>query len=41
MEFLTPIDDAKRGPGRFATKLDPAPDADEQTRPLNFSGRAA
>lgn len=39
-EFLTPIDDAIRGPGRFAAKIEPPPDAGEQTRLLNFSGRA-
>jgi hypothetical protein len=40
MEFLTPIDDAIRGPGRFAAKIQPAPDAGDQARLLNFSGRA-
>ena len=40
MEFLTPIDDAIRGPGRFAAKIQPSPDAGDQTRLLNFSGRA-
>jgi uncharacterized protein (TIGR03086 family) len=40
MEFLTTIDAQMRGPGRFAAKIDPGPDADEQARLLNFSGRA-
>jgi uncharacterized protein (TIGR03086 family) len=40
MEFLTPIDDAIRGPGRFAAKIEPPRDASEQIRLLNFSGRA-
>ena len=40
MEFLTPIDDAIRGPGRFASKIEPSPGAGDQTRLLNFSGRA-
>lgn len=39
MEFLTPLDEGMRGPGRFAAKIDPPPDADEQTRLLNFCGR--
>jgi uncharacterized protein (TIGR03086 family) len=39
-EFLTPIDDAIRRPGGFAPKIEPAPEADEQTRFLNFCGRA-
>jgi uncharacterized protein (TIGR03086 family) len=39
MEFLTPIDEAIRRPGGFGTKVEPRPDADAQTRLLNFSGR--
>jgi len=39
-EFLTPIDEAIRRPGGFAPKIDPPADADEQTRFLNFCGRA-
>jgi uncharacterized protein (TIGR03086 family) len=38
--FLTPLDDAIRRPGGFATKIEPRGDADEQTRFLNFCGRA-
>ncbi len=38
--FLTPIDEAIRRPGGFAPKIGPAPDADDQTRFLNFCGRA-
>ena len=40
MEFLTPIDDAIRRPGGFAAKIDCPADAGDQTRLLNFSGRA-
>ena len=40
-EFLTPIDEAIRRPGGFAPKLTSPPDADEQTRFLNFCGRGA
>jgi uncharacterized protein (TIGR03086 family) len=40
IEFLTPIDEAIRRPGGFAPKITPADDADEQTRLLNFCGRA-
>jgi uncharacterized protein (TIGR03086 family) len=40
MDFLLPLDDAIRGPGGFAPKIEPAPDADEQTRFLNFCGRS-
>jgi uncharacterized protein (TIGR03086 family) len=39
-EFLSPIDDAIRRPGGFAPKIDPAPDANQQTTFLNFCGRA-
>ena len=39
-EFLTPIDEAIRRPGGFAPKIEPKPDADLQTRLLNFAGRA-
>jgi uncharacterized protein (TIGR03086 family) len=38
-EFLAPIDEAIRRPGGFAPKIEPTPDADEQTRFLNFCGR--
>jgi uncharacterized protein (TIGR03086 family) len=37
--FLTPLDEAIRRPGGFAPKITPAPDADRQTRFLNFCGR--
>ncbi|HEY6425268.1 MAG TPA: TIGR03086 family metal-binding protein [Pseudonocardiaceae bacterium] len=40
MEFLVPLDEAIRRPGGFAAKIAPTPDADEQTRLLNFCGRA-
>ena len=39
-EFLVPLDDALRRPGGFAAKIEPLPDADAQTRLLNFAGRA-
>jgi len=39
-EFLAPIDDAIRRPGGFGPKIEPDPDADDQTRFLNFCGRA-
>jgi uncharacterized protein (TIGR03086 family) len=39
IEFLSPIDDAIRRPGGFGPKIDPPPDADVQTRLLNFAGR--
>ncbi len=39
MEFLSSIDEAIRRPGGFAQKIDPPPDADEQTRFLAFCGR--
>jgi uncharacterized protein (TIGR03086 family) len=39
IEFLLPIDDAIRRPGGFGPKIDPAPDADVQTRLLSFAGR--
>ena len=39
MEFLAPIDEAIRRPGGFAPKIAPGPDADDQTRFLNFCGR--
>jgi uncharacterized protein (TIGR03086 family) len=38
--FLTPIDESIRRPGGFGTRIDPPSDADEQTRFLNFCGRA-
>ena len=41
MEFLTPLDEVIRRPGGFAAKLDPVEGTDEQTRFLNFCGRAA
>ncbi|HKH87484.1 MAG TPA: TIGR03086 family metal-binding protein [Acidimicrobiales bacterium] len=40
MEFLGPLDGAIRRPGGFAPKIEPAAGADEQTRFLNFCGRA-
>lgn len=40
MAFLTPIDEAIRRPGGFAPKIDPPPGTDDQTRLLNFCGRA-
>jgi uncharacterized protein (TIGR03086 family) len=39
-EFLLSIDDAIRAPGGFGEKLTPSSDADDQTRFLNFCGRA-
>jgi uncharacterized protein (TIGR03086 family) len=39
-EFLTPMDEAIRRPGGFAPRIEPAPNADLQTRLLNFGGRA-
>ncbi len=39
-EFLAPLDEAIRRPGGFSPKIDPEPDADAQTRLLNFAGRA-
>jgi uncharacterized protein (TIGR03086 family) len=38
-EALAAMDEAIRRPGGFAPKIEPAPDADEQTRFLNFCGR--
>ncbi len=38
--FLASIDDAIRVPGGFAEKITPPPQADAQTRFLNFAGRA-
>lgn len=38
-ELLVPLDDTLRRPGGFAPKIEPAPDADAQTRLLNFCGR--
>jgi uncharacterized protein (TIGR03086 family) len=40
-EFLSDIDEAIRVPGGFAAKITPSPGADDQTRFLNFCGRAA
>ncbi len=40
-EMLRPNDEALRGPGSFGPKIDPPPDADEQTRFLCFLGRRA
>lgn len=37
--FLTSVDDAIRRPGGFAPKITPSPQADAQTRFLNFCGR--
>jgi uncharacterized protein (TIGR03086 family) len=39
-EFLSPIDEAIRRPGGFAAKIPPPDGADDQTRLLNFCGRA-
>ncbi|MGO9872665.1 MAG: TIGR03086 family metal-binding protein [Acidimicrobiia bacterium] len=39
--MLLPADDAIRGPGSFGPKIEPPPDADEQTRFLCFLGRSA
>jgi uncharacterized protein (TIGR03086 family) len=39
MAFLAPLDERMRRPGGFSAKITPAPDADEQTRLLNFCGR--
>jgi uncharacterized protein (TIGR03086 family) len=41
MELLGPLDETIRRPGGFGPKIEPAPDADAQTRLLNFCGRAA
>jgi uncharacterized protein (TIGR03086 family) len=38
-EGMLPMDEAMRGPGAFGPKVDPPPDADEQTRLLCFLGR--
>ncbi len=38
-EFLAPLDEKMRAPGGFAAKIEPSPDADDQTRFLNFCGR--
>jgi uncharacterized protein (TIGR03086 family) len=40
MDSLGPLDEAIRFPGGFGPKIDPEPGADEQTRFLNFCGRA-
>lgn len=40
IESLFPIDDVIRRPGGFGPKIDPPPDADDQTRLLNFAGRS-
>jgi len=40
MEFLGPIDEAIRRPGGFGPKIEPPPEADPQTKLLNFAGRA-
>jgi uncharacterized protein (TIGR03086 family) len=40
MEFLAPMDEGMRRPGGFAAKITPRPGADDQTRLLNFCGRA-
>jgi uncharacterized protein (TIGR03086 family) len=39
MAFLEPNDEMLRSPGGMGPKLDPPPDADEQTRLLAFVGR--
>lgn len=38
-EGIRPADEAIRGAGGFGPKIEPAPDATEQTRLLNFLGR--
>lgn len=38
-EALLPMGDALRSPGAFGPPIEPAPDADAQTRFLNFLGR--
>lgn len=38
-ESLAVLDDVLRVPGGFGAKVEPAPDADAQTRFLNFVGR--
>lgn len=38
-ELLLPLDEALRQPGGFAPRIEPQPDADAQTRFLNFCGR--
>lgn len=40
LAFLEPLDEAIRRPGGFAPKIASAPDADLQTRLLNFGGRS-
>jgi uncharacterized protein (TIGR03086 family) len=40
MEFLSAHDAGMRRPGGFADKIDPPEGADDQTRLLNFCGRA-
>jgi uncharacterized protein (TIGR03086 family) len=40
MDFLAPIDEAIRRPGGFGAKITPPAGSDEQTRFLNFCGRA-
>jgi uncharacterized protein (TIGR03086 family) len=40
-EFLAPIDEALRRPGGFGQRIEPSPDADDQTKFLNFCGRTA
>ena len=39
-EFRVAVDDAIRVPGGFAPAVTPSSDADDQTRFLNFCGRA-
>jgi len=39
LETLQPMDDKMRGPGAFAAKIEPPPNADVQTRLLCFVGR--
>lgn len=38
-EAMLPMDEMMRAPGAFGPKIEPAPDADEQTKLLNFLGR--
>jgi len=39
-EFLAPLDEKLRAPRAFAAKIEPSVEVDDQTRFLNFCGRA-
>jgi len=39
-EFLVPLGEKIRAPGGFAAQIEPSAEADDQTRFLNFCGRA-